>query len=215
LNRRRVRFVLIAAGALATYGVAAFWFLLPPIERPPSVAISTVSPEQCADPVFAEALGTQHTILFAPLDRIPGSLVDALLAQEDGFYNHHGVNWSQLARAAARDLKAGRIKYGGSTLTMQLVRELFLEKKRTFLRKAREIAYALQAERRLTKADILELYLNVVHWGPGIRGVGSAACYYFGVLPPALTGEQAKHLVEVLPNPDVRGEQLRAARAKQ
>jgi monofunctional biosynthetic peptidoglycan transglycosylase len=134
-----------------------------------------------------------------------------LLQQEDDFYYHSGVDWLRMARAFTKNLAARRYRYGASTITMQLARELYLGKERTLLRKIREIAYALQLERRLSKEEILGLYLNVVHWGPSIRGVGAAACYYFGVPPAGLDAEQAAQLVALLPSPDRLGPPLREA----
>jgi membrane peptidoglycan carboxypeptidase len=147
--------------------------------------------------------------VFVPIQRIPGHLIAALLEQEDGrFRRHHGVDWSQAMHALRKDLAAGAYRYGASTITMQLVRELFLGKQRTLFRKAREIAYALQAERRLGKDEILELYLNLVHWGPSVRGVGAASCYYYGVAPADLGAGQAAELVSVLTSPERLGPEL-------
>jgi monofunctional biosynthetic peptidoglycan transglycosylase len=132
------------------------------------------------------------------------------LAQEDRlFYDHYGVNWELVLRALGRNIAAREVRYGASTLTMQLARELFLDKRRNLLRKLREMAYALQLERQLDKAQILELYLNVVDWGPGLRGIGAASCYYFGIPPAELSPDQSARLVALLPSPERLGEQLR------
>lgn len=201
---------------MAIYALAVWLFLLPPIRLPPADPL--VAGTACPDSSSLERLRERQLVLSVPLADISPHVVDALLQQEDAFYHHHGVDWEQLVRAFASDLRAREYRYGASTLTMQLVRELFLEKDRTVLRKLREIAYALQVERRLDKQDILELYLNVVHWGPGLRGVGAASCYYFGVPPAALGAEEARALVSVLPNPERLGpalhERRRAGRAE-
>jgi len=202
--RRGRRFAALAAVAVSVYAGIAYLFWLPPIRLPASVDLASLPPDACSDPAALVRVAPQ-TILFVPLSAVPDHLVMDVLQQEDAFYNHRGIDWLEMWRALRKDLTARRYQYGASTLTMQLMRELFLNKQRRLLRKLREMAYALQAERRLSKPEILELYLNVVHWGPGIRGVGAAACYYFGRPPSALTVEQAKMLVSVLPDPDHRG----------
>lgn len=166
--------------------------------------------ESCADRAFSAEVQRRGEILFVPLEDIPAFLQLHILEQEDGhFFEHRGVEWSVLARALGRNLAAGRILYGGSTVTMQLARELFLDKRRTLARKLREIAYALQMERRLDKREILELYVNVVDWGPGLHGIGAASCFYYGLPPSSLSGEQAARLVSLLPSPKRRGAELR------
>jgi len=200
----------LAATAVAIYAIAAWLLLLPPVHLPPAHPLAVG--EACPDPSSLNRLRERQLILFVPLAEISPHVVDAVLGQEDAFYHHRGVDWNQLVRALFRDLRVREYRYGAGTLTMQLMRELFLDKDRTVLRKLREIAYALQAERRLGKQEILELYLNVVHWGPGIRGVGTASCYYFGVPPAALSAEEARELVSVLPNPERLGPALRERR---
>lgn len=208
--RRRSRFVVLAAAAGAAYAIAAWLFLLPPLELPPAVELARLPPSACRDSAFLEQVRAQRTILFVPLSDVPAAVIDALRRQEDAFHHHRGVDWVQALRALGRDVAAGEYRYGASTLTMQLVRELRLDKQRTLLRKVREVAYALQAERRYSKAELLEMYLNVVHWGPGIRGVGAASCYYFGVPPAEVDAEAAARMVAVLPNPDRLGPDLAA-----
>jgi membrane peptidoglycan carboxypeptidase len=207
---QRSRFLVLAAGVVAIYGVVAWLFLLPPLRLPPSAALARLSPTACRDRGFLDSTGHQRFILFVPLAAVPPHLVDALLLHEDEFRHHHGVDWVAALRALYKDLAAGSYRYGASTLTMQLVRELVLDKRRTLLRKLREVAYALQAERRYSKDEILELYLNAVHWGPGIHGIGAASCYYFGVPPGSLNVDEASRLVAVLPSPEHLGPELEA-----
>ena len=208
---RRQRFAVLAAAALTLYAGAAWFLLLPPITLPPSIPLDRVPAERCGDVGFIDAVRRQRTILFVPLKEVPPAAIDALRRSEDGFFHHHrGVDWGQMLRAFAKDVAAGEYRYGASTLTMQLMRELLLGKERTLVRKTREIAYALQAERRLSKAEILELYVNVVDWGAGARGIGAASCYYFGRPPAALSPDEANRLIAILPSPDRLGVQLRA-----
>jgi penicillin-binding protein 1A len=119
----------------------------------------------------------------APLDyeQMPPRLVQAFLAAEDArFFEHPGVDWQGLLRAAWKLVSTGEKAQGGSTITMQLARNVYLSSERTFTRKAREILLALQIERDLSKEDILELYLNKIFLGNRAYGVGAAAQVYFG-----------------------------------
>lgn len=207
---RRSRFVILAALLLAVYSAAAWLLLLPPLALPPALELARLPGGACHDPAFLARIRADRAILFVPLRDVPPALIGALYRQEDAFQQHRGVDWVQAARALGKGLATGEFRSGASTLTMQLMRELVLDKRRTLLRKAREVAYALQAERRYSKAELLELYVNVVHWGPGIRGVGAAACYYFGARPADLDREAAARLVAVLPSPDRLGPELAA-----
>ena len=116
-----------------------------------------------------------------PIKIIPNLLKKALLVTEDrSFYRHSGIDLKGIFRAAFRDIKAGRFVEGASTITQQLAKTLFLKPRKTFLRKAREAFLSFQIERRYTKDEILELYLNQVYFGSGAYGVESAAKIYFG-----------------------------------
>lgn len=200
------------AVAVLGYAAAAYLFLLPAVALPTHRPLAAIPPGGCSDRSFMAEVQRQGEILYVPLEDIPPPLQLRVLEQEDGyFYQHHGVEWTVLARALGRDLAARQILYGGSTLTMQLARELFLDKDRTLMRKLREMAYALQLERRLSKRQILEFYVNFVDWGPGVRGIGAASCFYYGLPPGSLSEPQAARLVGLLPSPKRLGADLRQA----
>src|SRR5690606_36974855 len=114
------------------------------------------------------------------IDQVPQSLLDAVIAIEDQqFYNHHGINIAAILRAAIVDLRAGAKLQGGSTITQQLAKNAFLTHEKTFTRKLREVLWAIQIERKYSKEEILEAYLNEIYWGTGIYGVqeiGRASC---------------------------------------
>ena len=128
-----------------------------------------------------------------PLDRISPNLKRAVLASEDGhFYHHHGINPSGVGRAIVVNMVAGGVKEGGSTITMQLVKNLFLSQKRAFTRKIAEAVLAIRLEQILEKNEILEMYLNQVYWGHNNYGVQTAARTYFNKSAEYLTlGESA------------------------
>ncbi|HEX7125511.1 MAG TPA: PBP1A family penicillin-binding protein [Thermodesulfobacteriota bacterium] len=140
---------------------------------------------------------TREDRTLVTFDQLPTALVDALVAIEDTrFHEHFGLDWRGIARAAYRNLRAGRIAEGGSTLTQQLVKNVFLTEERTFLRKINEAIIAVMLERRYSKRQILEFYANEVYLGQAgptaIHGFGEASRYYFGKDVSKLTvGESA------------------------
>jgi 1A family penicillin-binding protein len=128
-----------------------------------------------------------------PLDKVSPNLKRAVLASEDGhFYDHHGINPTGVGRAIVVNMVAGGVKEGGSTITMQLVKNLFLSQKRAFTRKLAEAVLAIRLEQILSKNEILEMYLNQVYWGHNNYGVQTAARSYFNKSAEYLTlGESA------------------------
>ena len=126
------------------------------------------------------------------LDKIPQSLIHAVISTEDqAFFSHSGVNFKAILRAVVQDIRAGSFKQGASTLTQQLAKTLFLTSEKSFVRKIREALLAVQIERRYTKDEILELYLNQIYLGSGAYGVEAAARTYFATSVSGLTLGQA------------------------
>ena len=138
---------------------------------------------------------------FVPASQISPDLQHAVVAAEDArFYQHHGFDWQAIQLAAENDMEGGRIR-GGSTITQQLVKNLFFGTGRSFLRKGAEFTLVPVAEFVLGKRRILELYLNVVEWGPGVYGADSACHYYFGASARSVGRQQSAELAAVLPAP--------------
>ncbi|HEY8531259.1 MAG TPA: PBP1A family penicillin-binding protein [Limnochorda sp.] len=136
------------------------------------------------------------------IDQVPQALQDAVVAIEDQqFYNHHGVNIAAIIRAAIVDLRAGAKVQGGSTITQQLAKNVFLTHEKTFTRKLREVLWAVQIERKYSKEEILEAYLNEIYWGPGIYGVQAASRYYFNKDVSELTLPESALLAALIRNP--------------
>src|ERR1700758_3024741 len=122
------------------------------------------------------------------LSEIPPALIDALLATEDRrFYQHGGIDPRGILRAILRNVRSQEVEEGGSTLTQQLVRNIFLSSERSIHRKIREALLAHKLEQKLTKNQILEMYLNNVYFGEGAYGIGAASLIYFGKSPKELT----------------------------
>jgi monofunctional glycosyltransferase len=138
---------------------------------------------------------------FIPLSQISPDLQHAVVAAEDArFYQHHGFDWHEIQIAAEDDLEGDRTR-GASTITQQLVKNLFFGTGRSFLRKGAEFTLVPVAEFVLGKRRILEIYLNVVEWGPGIYGAESACRYYDGTPARNVGREQAARLAAILPAP--------------
>jgi monofunctional biosynthetic peptidoglycan transglycosylase len=138
---------------------------------------------------------------FIPLTQISPDLQHAVIAAEDArFYQHHGFDWHQIEIAAQDDLEGGRTR-GASTITQQLVKNLFFGTGRSVLRKGAEFTLVPVAEFVLGKRRILEIYLNVVEWGPGIYGADSACRYYDGIDARNIGREEAARLAAILPAP--------------
>ena len=138
---------------------------------------------------------------FIPLSQISPNLQHAVVAAEDSrFYQHHGFDWHEIQIAADEDWEGGRTR-GASTITQQLVKNLFFGTGRSFLRKGVEFTLVPFAELFLGKQRILEIYLNVVEWGPGIYGADAACHAYDGTAARNTDREQAARLAAILPAP--------------
>jgi len=139
---------------------------------------------------------------WVPLSNISPYLVKAvLIAEDDKFWSHEGFDYEAIQKALEKDMKAGRFKFGGSTISQQLARNLYLSPTKNPLRKMREAIITWRMEKVLPKRRILELYLNLVEWGNGIFGVEAASRHYYGKPSSELTPQEAARLAAVLPNP--------------
>jgi monofunctional biosynthetic peptidoglycan transglycosylase len=139
---------------------------------------------------------------WVPYDRISVQLKRAVIAAEDAkFVEHEGFDWEGIQQALDKNTRKGRVVAGGSTITQQLAKNLFLSAQRSYWRKAEEALITLMLEAILDKRRILELYLNVIEWGDGIFGAEAASRRYFGTNSAALTAEQAARLAAMAPNP--------------
>ena len=139
---------------------------------------------------------------FVPYDRIATSLKRAMIAAEDSrFVEHEGFDWDGIQLALEKNQKKGRVVAGGSTITQQLAKNLFLTPSRSYWRKAEEAVITVMLEALLPKRRILELYLNVIEFGNGMFGAEAAARHYFGVSASQLSAEQAARLAAMAPNP--------------
>ena len=183
-NKKTVLILLVLLGGIAT-GIITGAFLafthdLPQIQALESFRPHTVTRIYSANKVLLDELYLEKRDP-VPLQQIPRYLNAALVATEDRkFFTHSGVDIKGIARAIVKDIRAGKFVEGASTITQQLAKTLFLTPRKTIVRKIKEAILAFQLERRYTKDEILELYLNQVYFGSGAYGVASAASLFFG-----------------------------------
>ena len=156
---------------------------------------------------------------WVPYSRISDNLKRALVAAEDAnFVDHEGFDWEGIQKAYEKNLRRGKIVAGGSTISQQLAKNLFLSTRRTPWRKIEEAAITLMLESVMDKQRIFEIYLNIIEWGNGVFGAEAAARHYYQTSAAQLTAEQAARLAAMVPNPryydrhrEARGLQLKTA----
>lgn len=139
---------------------------------------------------------------WAPLGRISKDAINAVVVSEDGtFWSHGGFDWFEFRESIERNMKEGKAARGASTITQQLVKNLYLSSSKNPLRKLKEWVLTWYMEQKLSKSRILEVYLNVIEWGRGIYGIEAASQQYFGKSASQLSREEAARLAAVIPNP--------------
>jgi monofunctional biosynthetic peptidoglycan transglycosylase len=185
-------------------GVALYWYLT----FPDVVTLAKTNPGSTA---FIESRKTEPKPrgravkpiwVWVPLSRISPNLQRAVIVSEDAtFYRHRGFDWHGIRDAATRNWDRGGLHRGGSTITQQLAKNLYLSPEKNLMRKMHEALITRALEDRLSKKRILELYLNVVEWGRGIYGAEAAARHHFGKAARDLSPSEAALLAAILPSP--------------
>jgi monofunctional biosynthetic peptidoglycan transglycosylase len=194
----------IFAVVLVFVVLAAFQFIYPNVSE-----LKKKNPKKTAMMEYREAEwkreGKKYRIeqKWVALSGISPYLVKAvLIGEDDKFWKHEGFDYEAMQKAIEKDVKAKKFKLGGSTISQQLAKNLYLSPSKNPLRKLREAIITWRMERTLSKKRILELYLNVAEWGDrGIFGIGAASLHYYGKPASALGPEEAARLAAVLPNP--------------
>jgi monofunctional biosynthetic peptidoglycan transglycosylase len=204
LQRRRIILVCLIGLFAACCGFGFFWLLTMPdvasLRTANPTSTSLIDSRQMQ--ARAHAKPFKPAWVWVPLAQISPHLQRAVIVAEDAsFWSHDGFDWEGIRDAAIRNLGDGAIKRGGSTITQQLAKNLYLTSERSWFRKAREAMITRALERRLTKRRILELYLNVVEWGRDVYGAEAAARRHFGKSAKDLTQEEAALLAAILPSP--------------
>lgn len=145
---------------------------------------------------------TEKIRIYRPISEISKELQDMVVMMEDAkFYMHQGLDLEEIKNAVQTDIKSGKFKRGASTITQQLSKNLFLSKEKSIFRKLKEIPLVMKLEKDLSKKQILELYLNIIEWGPNIYGAEAASRYYFDIPASDLTKYQVWLLTLMIPNP--------------
>ncbi|MEI7694933.1 MAG: monofunctional biosynthetic peptidoglycan transglycosylase [Chlorobium sp.] len=180
------------------------YFFYPDIER-----LVDENPEKTAFMEFREAEWQQEGLSdkkisqrWVPLRSVSQNLIKAvLIGEDDKFWQHEGFDYRAMERAIEKNILAKKFKMGGSTISQQLAKNLYLSPSKNPVRKVKEAILTWRLERTLSKRRILELYVNIAEWGDGIFGIGQAARHYYGVTPAKLSAQQASKLAAILPNP--------------
>ncbi|MCX5793158.1 MAG: monofunctional biosynthetic peptidoglycan transglycosylase [Elusimicrobia bacterium] len=202
-SKRSARLAAAAAAGAFALACAVYLLWLPDVaalkkKNPSQTSYMLIKERQAA----AKGKKLGRNMVWTGWDVISPNLKHAVLVAEDGaFYRHHGVEWNSTWEAVKTDFKTLRLARGGSTITQQVARNLYLSPSKNPLRKIKEILIAYRLERTLGKRRIFELYLNIAEWGKGIYGAQAAARVYFGKSAADLTPEEAAALAAVLPSP--------------
>jgi monofunctional biosynthetic peptidoglycan transglycosylase len=145
---------------------------------------------------------TEWVQIFKPLNEISADLAMFVVFNEDAkFYSHNGFDVEEIKNSIEENLEKGKVKRGASTITQQIAKNLFLDKERSWKRKLFEVPWTLRLEKDLSKKQLLELYLNIIEWGPGIKGAEAASRHFFDKSADELTLGQAMYLALIIPNP--------------
>ena len=208
---RILRLIVEAGTIMIALGALALWCSVPntaPLadENPRSTAFIDLRRAQ------ADEAGKPFKLEWEwrPIGKISRYLRAAVIYAEDyRFHRHDGVDWDAVEQAVEANLDSGTFGIGGSTITQQLAKNLYLSPRKSFIRKLREMLIAFSLEDHLTKTRILELYLNVVEWGDGVFGAEAAARHWFGHSAQSLTPAEAVRLAIALPNPITRAPNIR------
>ena len=151
-----------------------------------------------------EGIHKSITQKWVPLKRISPYLIKAvIIAEDDKFWGHEGFDYEAMQQALEKDIKKKEFKAGGSTISQQLAKNLYLSPSKNPIRKIKEAILTWRMERTLSKRRIVEIYLNVAEWGDGIYGIEAAAKRYYGKHASSLTAQEAARLATVLPNPRI------------
>lgn len=203
LLRRFLRWVFIAAGIavglvlvyqLWVFGHLMWWRTHDP-DSTAFIRARLEAPQKDGKPLVLK-----HK--WVPYEKISVHLKRALVVSEDDtFVDHEGFNWEAIQKALEKNEKKGKVVAGGSTISQQLAKNLFLSGERSFVRKGQEAAITVMMEAVMEKRRIFEIYLNVIEWGNGVFGAEAAARHYYGISAAQLSPEQAAKLAAMVPRP--------------
>ena len=206
LLKKISRYLLIAvflmAGAVLVYTTTAFYYDDVAALKKKNPGKTSFMTHREFEWEFKGLKNKKITQVWVPLSRIsPYAAKAVLIAEDDKFWQHEGFDVEAMQKAIEKDIKLGKLKYGGSTISQQLAKNLYLSPSKNPLRKVKEAILTWRIENNLSKRRILEIYLNVAEWGDGIFGIEAASRHYYGKSAAELTPMEAARLAVVLPNP--------------
>ncbi len=193
---KQIGFVIVI-----TFGLFWLFVLYTQLTLPNAEILKIQNPETTA---FMERYKGEKPLQYAwvPYSQISPHLKEAVVTAEDSsFFQHSGFDWQAITEAFQKNWRKKKIIRGGSTITQQLAKNLYLSPSKNPFRKLKEILITIQLEQQLSKQRILEIYLNVVEWGDGIYGAEAAAKHYYNTKAGNVTASQASWLAAILPNP--------------
>ena len=191
-------FVVLTVAAGSSFGAYLFLKKIPAIH---SFAFKKYR-ELATDKVQAKLPKKKHPLLWVPFEKINRDVAFAIVMSEDAqFFDHDGINYDAILRASAQNWKKKKIVSGASTITQQVVKNLFLSSNKSILRKVEEVILSERLERALNKNKILEVYLNMAEFGPDIYGIHAASQYYFAKSPKEIDAYEGAVLALMLPSP--------------
>jgi len=200
--KKLILYPLLAAAALLAADISVC-FVYPDVSSLKKEHFEKTSFMEYREKEWAEK-GERKKIVhkWVPLKKVSPYLVKAvIIAEDDKFWRHEGFDFKAMEKALQKDIKKRKLKAGGSTITQQLAKNLYLTPSKNPVRKVKEAIYTWRLEKELSKRRIIELYVNAAEWGDGIFGIQAAARHYYGKRASALSAEEAARLASVLPNP--------------
>jgi len=193
-----VGFVVLLCVFTTGIFVANFLNSLPRLEKMKFAELRALTEKKVA----AKFENKRGRLVWVPLNEVSRDFLYSVVVSEDStFFEHDGVNYDAIVNSLAENIKERRPAFGGSTISQQVVKNLFLDSEKTVSRKVKEILITRELERHFTKNQILELYLNLAEFGPEIYGAGAAAHHFFGAHPSSINAAQGAFIALMLPSP--------------
>lgn len=194
----KIIFLILLCSIFLDFIITSFKIYLLKFYNPTTTAFIQQDLNECK----SEKNSCYFQMSWKPLKKISSSLQKAvLISEDDGFFEHEGIDTEAIQESIETNLKKKRIVRGGSTITQQLVKNLYLSSSKNPLRKIKEMLLALVMEKFLPKKKILEVYLNVIEWGDHLYGAEAASQYYFKKPAEDLSSEESAYLAAIIPNP--------------
>jgi len=201
-NNKVLLGIFLAVALLVGGGLALVVDALIRVPNFSQMRSKVIVPIKLADKTWVDREMGPKTTYWVPARLISNTVFMAVIASEDtSFFSHQGIDYHELKESIKKDWEEKRWARGASTITQQVVKNVYLSREKSLWRKFKELVWAREIEKVLTKTEILTFYLNMAEWGPSLYGIGAASRHYFDVPPSDLTAKQAAFLAVLLPSP--------------